>query len=203
MKNQILALITLIALSGCMSNQAALDNYDQTARLDKNLVANYKEANSPREEYVNRVAKRVALVSDRPDTNYNILILDTAEPKIELDHENKTVMISDGVLANLHDEAQLAAALAMGMARLENSSNIDRETATYLSRAGYDPNAMLDLQQQYFYAAQRGQSHWLQSVYSAPPSPGTITANQVMVQKMPKGLMRDTESFKKNINAQQ
>jgi predicted Zn-dependent protease len=196
MHKQLLLLICVISLSACTGNRSSIDAHDQSARIDQNVTSSYKAADSETEEYVSRIAKRVAMVSDRPNSNYNIEVLDTSDPILEINRESNTVIISNGVLSNLRDEAQLAAALTMGMARLENSPNIDRETAVYLSRAGYDPYAMLDLQEQYFYAAQHGQQHWLHNLYPSAPSAGTIAANRVMLQKLPKGLARDTDSYK-------
>lgn len=198
MKKQII-LITIFALTGCTGDRSSIETHQQTVRIDQDVVASYKQTNSAKEEYVNRVAKRVIMVSDRPDNNYNIEILDTHEPVLQIDSETHTVAISEGVLHNLRDEAELAAALTLGMARLDNSPNIDKETAVYLSRAGYDPHAMLDLQEQYFSFSQNGKQHWLQELYPTPPSAGTIAANRMMIQKMPQGLLRGSESYQQKV----
>lgn len=189
-----------LMLSACFNNQNSLKTHQQTARLDNETVAQYEPSKSETEEYISRVGKRVTLVSNRPTTNYNFRVLNTEEPSLELDRETHTVVISEGLLQRLKDEAELATVLLLSALRLDQNANLDRDTATFLSRAGYDPRAMLDLQEQYFHSSNNKQNHWMQVIYPKAPSAGTIMSNRIMLEKMPKGLARDEEDYKKQIN---
>lgn len=190
------SLLLILCLTGCAADRSSLDTYQKTARMDNNLVEKYQQANSITEEYVSRIAKRVSMVNDRPSDNFTINVLKTQDVEYSLDPETRTIIISQGALNKLKDEAELATILTVGMARIDNSPNIDRETATLLYKAGYDPQAMLDLQEQYFYR----QQNWLSEVFPYPPTPGSITANQTMIEKMPKGLLRGSENYNQQIN---
>lgn len=190
----------LLTLSGCGNNQDSLVTHRQTSRIDNGVVATYAPSESSTEEYVNRVGKRVLLVSDRHSNNYNFSVLEESQPVFAVNTETHSVIISRGVLQQLKNEAELAAALALGIAKLDNASNIDKDAANLLSMAGYDPHAILELQQQYFYAANNNQAHWLQNIYPTPPTAGAITTNEVMLKKMPKGLLRGEDEYNKELN---
>lgn len=194
---KLLCLLALLSLGGCFTDRQSLETYQQTARVDNSLVQRYQEPQSRTEEYVNRIAKRVSVVSDRSSNDVNIYVVSSSEPSIELDHENHAITISRGALVQLRDEAELAAALTFGMARLDNVQNSDQETAVTLAKAGYDPQAMLDLQRQYLYA---NQNHWLNPLFPTPPTTNSIAANKAMVDKMSQGLIRDADNYNKNIN---
>ena len=201
MKNLFLIVVTLL-LSACFNDRSSLETHQQTARIDHDTVAQYSPPTSNTEEYINRIGKRVMLVSSRPSINYNFRVLNTEELNLDIDRETHTISISEGLLQQLKDEAELAAVLMLSALRMDYATNVDRDTATFLSRAGYDPRAMLDLQEQYFYSLNRNsdQNHWMQVIYPVAPSAGTITANKAMLENMPKGLTRDMEEYKKQIN---
>lgn len=189
-----------LTLCACFNNQKSLKTHQQTARIASETVALYEPSKSETEEYVSRVGKRVTLVSNSPSTNYNFRVLNTEELSLDLDRETHTVNISKGLLQQLKDEAELATVLLLSAQRLDQNANIDRDTATFLSRAGYDPRAMLDLQEQYFHSSNNRQNHWMQVIYPKAPSAGSIMSNRIMLEKMPKGLARDEEDYKKQIN---
>lgn len=197
---KILLTFIIILVSGCVTDRGSLDNHQHSARIDPNLTEKYQAANSPTEEYISRVAKRVILVSNKFDNNYTFTVLNTEEPVLTLDPESHTISISTGVLRQLKDEAELAATITYAMAQMQNLTNVDRETANTLAMAGYDPHAMLELQEEYFHAANSQQYHWLKNIFPLPPTAGTIDANKVMLKNMPKGLARDTESYTRIIN---
>jgi|JI9StandDraft_1071089.scaffolds.fasta_scaffold00310_3 predicted Zn-dependent protease len=192
--------LTVTLVSGCAGDHASLDNHQNTARIDQNLTQQYQIATSPTEEYISRVAKRVILVNNKFDNNYTFNVIASSDPVLTLDAETHNIDISMGVLHQLKDEAELAAAITYAMARIQNFSNVDRETARTLAMAGYDPQAMLELQEEYFHAANSQQYHWLRNIFPLPPSAGTIDANKIMLKNMPKGLARDKESYVKIIN---
>lgn len=197
---KLLSLLALTCLTGCFADRSSLDTYQKSARLNNDVIDSYKQSESPTEEYVARVAKRIQTVSDRPTENVNIRVLETSDPELVLDDESKTISISKGALGQLRDEAELAATLSMAMARLENNQNADQETVQALYKAGYDPRAMLDLQQQYFYTENSNQAHWLNSVFTQPPTSATMDANKAIIDKMPKGLLRGSEIYQQHIN---
>lgn len=188
-----------MSLAGCGNDRSSLETYQKTARVDNGLVDRYSQAQSPTEEYVNRIAKRVVLVSDRPSENYNIRVLDSYNQEFSIDRETHTIAISTGALAQLKDEAELAAVLSIAMSRLEQAPQVDRETMQTLANAGYDPQAMLDLQEQYFYSSNK-QQNWLGEVFPAVPTEDSITANKQLVQEMPKGLLRGSEGYSQKVN---
>ena len=194
-------MITLL-LCSCVNNHKSLETHKQTSRVNQDTVAKYTPPESHTEEYINRICKRVTLVSNIPATNYNFRVIKTEELSLEIDKQTSTVKISQGILEQLKDEAELAAVLLLSTLRIENLDNVDREAATLLSRAGYDPQAMLDLQEQYFYTANSNKtvSHWMRVIYPTVPSAGMITSNKIMLQNMPKGLTRDEDDYKKQIH---
>lgn len=197
---KLIVICIILAVSGCANNLGSLETHQQTGRIDNHLATAYAPSESSTEEYVNRIGKKVLLVSDRPDANYNFRVLDDSNAVFSVNYESKSVIISSGVLHQLKDEAQLAAALALGIASLNNVTAPDKDAAYSLSRAGYDPHAVLELQQQYFNAANNNQPYWLQGVYPTPPTAGSIANDELMLKKMPQGLYRGAEDYHKELN---
>lgn len=193
-----LALMALL-VSGCFNNHSSLASYQQSSRTNPNLAANYSETNSPAEEYVNRVAKRIMVVSNRPANKYNFVVTNDNVPALNLDVENNTVTISTGALRELKDEAELAAALTMSMERLDNTPNFDKAAVNALFMADYDPHAVLDLQEQYLYGSGRGE-HWMQEIFPTPLTEKQILETKNLVDKMPNGLQRGAENYNQLIN---
>lgn len=197
---KLIVICIILAISGCSNNRGSLETHQQTGRIDNQLATAYAPSESSTEEYVNRIGKKVILVSDRPDSNYNFRVLDDSDAVFSINSETKSVIISNGVLHQLTDEAQLAAALALGIASLNNVPQPDKEATYSLSRAGYDPRAVLELQQQYFNAANNSHTYWLQGVYPTPPTAGSIANDELMLKKMPQGLFRGTEDYHTELN---
>lgn len=194
---QLLCVVLILCFCGC-SDRRSLATYQQNGRIDKGIAANYKETQSPTEEYVNRVAKRIMVVSDRPANKYTFVVTNDYYPALSLDSNDNTVTISKGALDTLKSEAELAATLTFCMERLDHVSNIDVETATTLYKAGYDPMALLDLQRQYL--ATKNTDNWLQALFPNSISEAEIKANQLVVEKMQQGLLRNSEQFDQIIN---
>ncbi len=189
-----------LMLCACLKDRSSLQTHQQTARIANDNVIQYTPSHSQTEEYISRVGKRVTLVSNSPSTNYNFRVLNTEELDLDIDRETHTISISEGLLKRLNDEAELAAVLLLSTLHMDQNTNVDRDTATFLSRAGYDPSAMVDLQEQYFHSANNTKNHWMKIIYPITPSAGTIMSNKIMLEKMPKGLARYQEDYKKQIN---
>lgn len=150
--------------------------------------------------YVSRIGKLIEIVSDRPNLNYEFVVTEDQDPQLTMDREKGVISISYGLLKQLSDEAELAATLALAIGRLADYINIDRESAKFMSYAGYDPQALLDIQEQYFFSANLMSEHWLTAIYPTPLSAGTIAANRVMIKKYPEGLQRGAEDYYHEIN---
>lgn len=193
------SLILLLMLSGC-ADRSSLETYQDSGRTDKGLVSRYQETNSATEEYISRVAKRVMVVSDRPDNKYKFQVTRSDDPSIELDHDSNTITISKGALDQLNDEAELAATLTLSMERLDNAPNVDQRSIHALANAGYDPQAMLDLEEQYYYNLHSNNESWMKELFPASPTSDSIMADKMVVEKMPKGLTRGSETYKQQIN---
>lgn len=197
--------LRLIFIAICCANILACSNTDpimthnETSRIDQNLITDYLTPNSPAEEYIARVGKRVLIVSDQPHTHYKFLVSTTTQAEIQLDKTNNSITVSQGLLEILNDEAELAATLTIAMSKMAYYPDLDRNAMITLARAGYDPLAMVDLQEQYYYAAEHNQSHWLKTIYSLPPTDTAISINKAFASKMSKGLLRGSETYQKQI----
>lgn len=197
---KLLTICMMLPIMACNNNRSSLETHQQTARIDGQIVASYVPSESSSEEYVSRIGRKILLVSDRPDSNYNFKVMDSSDALLAINATTHSVIISQGALLQLKSEAQLAAALAFGLAKLNNVTNPDKEVAQTLVLAGYDPHAVLELQQQYFYAANHGKYYWLQTLYPNPPTAGTITSDELMLKKMPQGLSQGIEEYQKELN---
>jgi len=155
--------------------------------------------NSPLEEYVNRVAKRILIVSHNPSSHYIFSVTQDNTPLIEIDPQSNSIIISHGLLTNLLDEAELAAVLSLAIAKLNHNPDPDRSTLTNLAHAGYDPQALVDLQERYLLADPIHPTTWIVGLDSSTIDAGTVTYNKEMLKKLPHGLMRGTEQYQKQI----
>lgn len=153
------------------------------------------------EEYVNRVAKRLLLVSSNPANNYAVLIDDEDKHNLYIDALNHTVTISRWILDELNDEAELAATIALLFGMMDSSVELDREAVNLMYRAGYDPTALVELQEQCFYADIDQQQHWLKDLYPQGLTASKIMANKVIIDKMPSGLMRGINNYQEQIRS--
>lgn len=149
---------------------------------------------SSTDEYVNRIAKRIALVSDQPDSNYQFQVVESPTAGIAFDTETNSILVSSALLAQLQDEAQLAAVLSLGVAKYSQNPEPDRTTINNLYRAGYDPNVLVELQEQYILNGGTRYS-WIGSFYNYPLSPSTITYSKSLTSNMPSGLLRGNEEY--------
>jgi predicted Zn-dependent protease len=195
---QVIILLATIGLAGCSEDYSTLDA-KQPGRIKQATYANHTKPKSSIEEYVSRVGKKTIIVSNNANAIYRFSVNSSSTPEIEFDLENNTITVSHGLLANLHDEAELAAVLTRSMAKLSHEPEPDRATLNNLFRAGYDPQALIDLQEQYIFAKNSGGDMWLSTIYTIPIDESNIEANKVIVSKMPKGLLRGMDEYQKQL----
>ncbi len=67
-------------------------------------------------------------------------------------------------------------------------SEADYYGMQYMSRAGYDPHAAVDLQQTFVRLSQSGQTNWLDGLFAShPPSQERVDANRTTAAELPPG----------------
>jgi predicted Zn-dependent protease len=190
MQNAALLIISC-NLVACATNQQNISQPELIGRTDPLILSKHGRATTSIEEYINRVGKRVLLVSNNPDIDFQYHYSSSNEQILELDPATITITVSRGLLKNIKDEAQLAALLTISMSKLSNSSDIDKGTIIYLSRAGYDPEALVNIQE--------SQADYLKLIYTSLPDAATINANKIAISKLPQGLKRGVEDFNKQM----
>ena len=181
----------LFCLSSCTSHEAPIEDTTQLGRIDPTLLNKYTKPSDAVEEYINRIGKKILVVSAHPGMNFQFKSISAADQILELDQASNTVALSHGLLKNLKDEAELAAILTLSMEKLAHSNDIDQDTIKYLFRAGYDPQALIDLQQ--------NQAEFLQVIYTTSPSADIIEKNKDTVSRVPLGLKRGAEEYSKQM----
>lgn len=189
--------ILMLCLVGCFSNQSSISTYNESTRTNQNL--NYQESQSSADEYINRIAKRLMAVSERTASRYTFKVEQNVSPELVIDNTTNSITISDGLLHNLQDEAQLAALLSLSMARLDNVSDVKKSAINNLYMAGIDPRAVLELEQEY---ANSPSVSWLQTLFGQPPTALELATTSAMIDKLPKGLQRGQESYTQFLNGQ-
>ncbi len=195
---RILILLLILCINGC-TNRSSLETYHNSTRTNNDVTAAYHEPDSQAEEYINRVAKRILLVTNRPIVNYRFETHKNSTPALVLsDHEGKhNIDISTGALQSLDDEAQLAVVLSMSIERFTRSMSYKSVIDT-LYMAGYDPTALVELQQEYLY--DKASYDWLGAVFPKSLSDSDIQSTKNMLGKKPQGLLRNAENYKQLIN---
>jgi predicted Zn-dependent protease len=192
------------ALFGCGAPSAPTQHnrgldIDQSGRTNANLVKKHVSYSSKIDEYVNRIAKRIVVVSDQPDSNYVFKVVVSPTAGITYDPETNSILVSSALLAQLRDEAQLAAVLSLTIAKYSQQSDPDRNTLNNLYQAGYDPKALVELQEQYV-ISEGTQYPWFGTMYTYPLSPNIVRNNQAVVNTLPSGLLRGDEAYRKAIS---
>lgn len=172
---KILILLQLFAITAC-------SNYGPLNYQDHESVS----------EYVNRIAKKIIIVSDQSSINYRFAVNEEQTPSVTFDQEDNQIIVTSGLLESLSDEAELAAILSLAMAKYAGLADPDQATITYLYRAGYDPSALLDIQEQGLYA----------NLYATPITASTIEYNKHRIASLPKGLLRESVNFCNHIQGQ-
>lgn len=144
------------------------------------------------EEYVKRVGKKVAIVSDDPDTDLDIRI--TSQEGTFIESNGNKVVISRGYLKQLKSEAQLAAVLGQIIAKMQNKQSVDKSSMEYMARAGYDPKALSEMQEHAVTTSNNG----LQSQVHNGVDESTVSNNREYAKRFPKGLKTNEFDYQKN-----
>jgi len=165
-------------------------------------------------EYVSRVGKRILIVMDCSSQNYEFVVLNSAKPTLQSDQSGK-IQISIGLLNKLQDEAELAAVLSQKIVLIKHIKlyfraptaehqvvSIDKLAMTYMFRAGYDPDAMVELQEIALNNANPRHGSWITALFKDnQPTTQRLAASKAMAAKLPHGLQRGREQYKKNIKS--
>lgn len=84
--------------------------------------------------------------------------------------------------------AQLGAQLVSQKFSRDDEYQADHCGTIYMSRAGYDPQAAVTLQEKFVKLAQGNHQSWLDGLFAShPPSEARVTANEAMARQLPKG----------------
>lgn len=149
-------------------------------------------------EYVSRVGKKIVLVTENPCAEYNFKVEDSNMP-VKIEENN--IILDKTTLKNLDDEAELAAVLANAINRANRNfskttqTKEDQEIIDSLSKAGYDPNAVIDLQEKYLNAPYNKKYSWIKSLSKHKINKNRINSNKNFLAKKPKGLQRNKHKF--------
>lgn len=221
----VILLTTLILNTGCAKVKSILSDEQPTDSSQTNISSkdNITKKEQPikkttdikvndLQEYVSRVGKRLMIVIEEPIQNYEFIVSNSLSPDFNTTAPNK-ITISRGMLVKLQDEAELAAVLSHAIANLKNSRlslnlpvtelqaiTTDKYSMTYMSRAGYDPNAVIELQELYLNPLDPRYGEWLNSIFiDRPPSLIRIAANKEAAAQLPLGLQRAKDRYQQNV----
>ena len=161
------------------------------------------------EEYVNRIIKRLLIVSESPklpklDLKFNLNL--TNKIVFKVNQERYQITISKGILEKLQDEAELAAILAMALTTLEPIApyNFDKKIINHMYKAGYDPMAYVALQEKYLVEPNINHN-WLKTLFSINPNnleeitQFNIDENKKLTLNLSRGLQRGQQRYFVNI----
>jgi hypothetical protein len=161
--------------------------------------------------YVTRLAKRLLIVmhEEQQKTTPIIHIVDKQEASITMALSGK-LTISTELLRQLNDEAELATVLIRTILTLKYQQiyltdtlatpqliSIDSDCLTYLSRAGFDPHALIDLEQIYINPKHPRYQAWIRAIFKTlPPDASAMMTIQQKLKTIPhKGLQRNSEQY--------
>lgn len=98
-------------------------------------------------------------------------------------------------------------ALAVGANAWNSKYSRDHETQAdiygikYMSKAGYDPQAAVELQELFVRMMDKQEPSWLEGLFAShPPSRDRVAANKTEVAKYPKGGARNKEAFQRALS---
>lgn len=175
---------------GCQQGAYQTTAHNHAQYLENNTTVagkHYRTANDL-EEYVSRIGKRLVIVSENPMQDYRFKVVDTN--KKELYKKRNVVYVSRALLKGLDDEAELAAVLAVAI----NKSKLDTNRMLNLSRAGYDPKALIDIKQKTINN---------QNIYGVFESQDltseSLQENSDLITKLPQGLQRQPERYRDSV----
>jgi hypothetical protein len=156
------------------------------------------------EEYISRVGKRLLIISDSKNLNkINIIFKFKNTNKTFISINDNQIIITKGILYYLHDEAELAAILAIALVSLDaqNFSDFDERVINYLYKAGYDPMAFIELQQEYL-INKRKKYNWLYAIFLNNLNnitKVTVNINKQLASSLSRGTQRFEQRYCSNI----
>ena len=114
-------------------------------------------------------------------------------------------ILAAGIASHNSEYSQLAlggAAIAAQLITQKYGRDAEREAdhygMIYMSRAGYDPHAAIDLQQTFVRLSEGGQSNWLSGLFAShPPSQERVEANRKTAETLPAGGKIGRERYQK------
>ena len=163
------------------------------------------------EEYVNRVIKRLLIVGEStklPKLNVSFKLYHSNKMLFEVNPKKCQIIISKGILEHLQDEAELAAILAMGLGILEQTAkdNFDETIINNMHKAGYDPIAFVELQEEYLAneKIENINDNWLKFLFSINSTnlnslekitKSKININKKLVLNLSRGMQRAEQRY--------
>ncbi len=180
---------------------------------------NYNNQDLICEEYVNRIGKLLLIVDNNKynDREIKFSIKNQDLPSLEVIYNLKPfiknqnhIIISTGVLNYLQDEAELATILAIALEKINNNfdfqspnlnvaNKADSRIVQHLYRAGYDPRAFVELQEE-FLKNKHIKDNWLKFLFAnSNLSKHRIDVNNRSILNISKGLKRDRQNYLSNI----
>jgi predicted Zn-dependent protease len=96
--------------------------------------------------------------------------------------------------------AQMGSALYQARYGRGQELEADRYGMLYMARAGYEPEAAIELQETFVRLAQGKQSNWLEGMFAShPPSPQRVAENRIHASKLTPGV-RNKNAFNRAMN---
>jgi len=184
----------LIYVCSCVSWDSGIKSHNKEQRLSS-LENRIYNTNGIEGEYISRVGKRITMLLENQDSNYYFDKSDRSQKYVIIDDQNK-ILISNGLLYSLENEAEIAALLSMAIVKAQNINNQenDRIAMTYMTRAEYDPQALVNVLHRFI------NEPWLANLYlDKKVHPTRIKTNQAIVNGMKQGLQRGEENFNKYV----
>lgn len=150
-------------------------------------------------EYVNRIGKRLIIVSESSNLAKLNIAFDLKNSHaifFEIDTDKYHITISKGLLENLQDEAELCAILALSLVTLEhnNLDNIDQQIMNNIYKAEYDPMAFVELQEEYL-ANKDKNYNWLKVIFLSNITKNTVNINRKIAFSFSKGTQRGKDRY--------
>lgn len=197
--------LCFFALCGCTAESA----YHGRNSNKNTISANYRQSRLSKHTsaYVQRVGQRVLIVAQNITQHYDFFVSGDSTPLLQT--HNNTVIISEGILNLLKNEAELAGVIAHELAhqsKMEvvhhvlgkytqiNEMQTDEQTMKYMSYAGYNPDTWVEFQQ-------RMLNQNMQMGYFAkhPLSQARLANNQHLAKQYTEGLQRGESNFRKHV----
>ncbi len=193
--------ILYAGLSAFTANMQADQDFLQETEINNQILQQHIKTVNAIDEYVNRIAKKLITVSDQPQINFPFKVITSWTAGLAFDQEDNSILLSSALLKQINDEAELAVVLSLGLAKYGNLPDPDQTTINNLYRAGYDPQALIDLQENYFFATPEHPSQWMGGLYTWPLTTSAISYNKSLLQSLPKGLSRDADGYRQAIRS--